>query len=124
MQEEDRRNTGSPVTWSAQDQPEAREGQAGRGGVAERPVVPLKSGNADGGEAGLHPEQWLLIEWPAGDTDLLKYYLSTLPDDIALNDLVARAHMRWRIERDYQDLKQDLGLGHYEWRGWRGLPRQ
>lgn len=73
------------------------------------------------GKARLHPEQWLLIEWPAGDTDPLKYYLSTLPDDIALNALVAQAHMRWRIERDYQDLKQELGLRHYEGRGWRGF---
>ncbi|MEO8631646.1 MAG: IS701 family transposase, partial [Betaproteobacteria bacterium] len=69
----------------------------------------------------LQPEQWLLIEWPMGEADPLKYHLSNLPEDIALNDLVARAHMRWRIERDYQDLKQELGLGHYEGRGWRGF---
>ncbi len=73
------------------------------------------------GKARLRPEQWLLIEWPAGDTEPLKYYLSNLPEDIALNDLVSQAHMRWRIERDYQDLKQELGLGHYEGRGWRGF---
>jgi SRSO17 transposase len=76
-------------------------------------------GNA--GRARLHPQQWLLIEWPAGDTEPLKYFLSNLPADTALNDLVAAAHMRWRIERDYQDLKQELGLGHYEGRGWRGF---
>jgi len=81
--------------------------------------VPHAGGNI--GKARLHPEQWLLIEWPAGDTTPLKYYLSTLPGDIVLNDLVAQAHMRWRIERDYQDLKQELGLGHYEGRGWRGF---
>jgi SRSO17 transposase len=73
------------------------------------------------GKARLHPQQWLLIEWPAGDDEPLKYYLSTLPEEIAMNDLVAQAHMRWRIERDYQDLKQELGLGHYEGRGWRGF---
>ncbi len=73
------------------------------------------------GKARLHPEQWLLIEWPAGDADPLKYHLSSLAEDIALNDLVAQAHMRWRIERDYQDLKQELGFGHYEGRGWRGF---
>ena len=73
------------------------------------------------GKARLLPQQWLLIEWPAGQAEPEKYYLSTLPETSALNDLVRAAHMRWRIERDYQDLKQDLGLGHYEGRGWRGF---
>ena len=76
-------------------------------------------GNA--GRARLHCEQWLLIEWPPGDAEPLKYYLSNLPAESALNDLVAAAHMRWRIERDYQELKQEIGLGHYEGRGWRGF---
>ncbi len=84
-------------------------------------AVRVRHAGGNIGKARLHPEQWLLIEWSAGDADPLKYYLSTLPDDIALNDLVAQAHMRWRIERDYQDLKQELGLGHYEGRGWRGF---
>jgi SRSO17 transposase len=73
------------------------------------------------GRARLRPEQWLLIEWPAGDSEPLKYYLSTLPADTPLNELVAMAHRRWRIERDYQDLKQEFGLDHYEGRGWRGF---
>ena len=73
------------------------------------------------GKARLLPEQWLLIEWPADQAEPEKYCLSTLPQTTALNDLVGAAHMRWRIERDYQDLKQDLGLGHYEGRGWRGF---
>ncbi len=65
--------------------------------------------------------EWLLIEWPKGDTEPLKYWLSTLPEDMPLQRMVFEAKMRWRIERDYQDLKQDLGLGHYEGRGWRGF---
>ena len=65
--------------------------------------------------------QWLLIEWPAGQSEPTKYWLSTLSEDTAINDLVSAAHLRWRIERDYQDLKQELGLGHYEGRGWRGF---
>ena len=73
------------------------------------------------GKARLLSEQWLLMEWPADQAEPEKYYLSTLPQTAALNDLVCAAHMRWRIERDYQDLKQDLGLGHYEGRGWRGF---
>ena len=84
-------------------------------------AVRVRHAGGNIGKARLHPEQWLLIEWPAEDADPLKYYLSSLPEDIALNDLVAQAHMRWRIERDYQDLKQELGLGHYEGRGWRGF---
>jgi SRSO17 transposase len=76
-------------------------------------------GNA--GRARLRPLQWLLIEWPANEAEPSKYVLSTLPEDTPLNELVNAAHQRWRIERDYQDLKQDFGLGHYEGRGWRGF---
>jgi hypothetical protein len=56
-----------------------------------------------------------------GQNEPTKYWLSTLSEDTALNELVAAAYQRWRIERDYQDLKQDFGLGHYEGRGWRGF---
>jgi SRSO17 transposase len=69
-----------------------------------------------------HPaEEWLMIEWPADEAEPTKYWLSTLPDDIGFEHLVERTKLRWRIERDYQDLKQEVGLGHYEGRGWRGL---
>jgi SRSO17 transposase len=69
----------------------------------------------------LHPLQWLLIEWPANESEPTNYWLSTLDENASLAQLVHVAHLRWRIERDYQDLKQDFGLGHYEGRGWRGL---
>jgi SRSO17 transposase len=68
-----------------------------------------------------HPEEWLLIEWPTGEAEPTKYWLSTLPADTALVELVHLAKHRWIIERDYQELKQELGLGHYEGRGWRGF---
>ncbi|MCP4966728.1 MAG: IS701 family transposase [bacterium] len=67
------------------------------------------------------PREWLLIEWPKGEAEPTKYWLSTLPGTTKLADLVAMAKQRWRIERDYQDLKQEVGLGHYEGRGWRGF---
>ncbi len=68
-----------------------------------------------------HPEEWLLIEWPTDEKEPTKYGLSTLPADTALVELVHLAKHRWIIERDYQELKQELGLGHYEGRGWRGF---
>jgi SRSO17 transposase len=66
-------------------------------------------------------EEWLLIEWPKGETEPTRYFLSTLPADIAFKELVATVKMRWRIERDYRELKQEVGLGHYEGRNWRGF---
>jgi SRSO17 transposase len=68
-----------------------------------------------------HAEEWLLIEWPKGEAEPTKYWLSTLPADVALSELVRMAKHRWIIERDYQELKQELGLGHFEGRGWRGF---
>ena len=66
-------------------------------------------------------EEWLLIEWPEGEVAPTKYYLSTLPKATPLKRLVSTVKLRWRIERDYQELKQEIGLGHYEGRGWRGF---
>jgi SRSO17 transposase len=66
-------------------------------------------------------EEWLLVEWPAEEAEPTKYWLATLPESIAFNRLVELTKLRWRIERDYQELKQELGLGHYEGRGWRGF---
>jgi SRSO17 transposase len=66
-------------------------------------------------------QEWLLIEWPEGEAEPTKYWLSTLPTDISFRRLVDLAKLRWRIERDYQELKQEVGLDHYEGRGWRGF---
>src|SRR6185436_17143345 len=67
------------------------------------------------------PEEWLLIEGPEGEDEPTKYWLSTLPETITFGRLVDLTKLRWRIERDYQDLKQEVGLGHFEGRGWRGF---
>ena len=66
-------------------------------------------------------EEWLLIEWPKGEPEPTKYFLSTLPADISRKALVAAVKIRWRIERDYQELKQEFGLDHFEGRNWRGF---
>ena len=67
------------------------------------------------------PEEWLLVEWPEDEAQPTKYWLSTRPENASFADLVDTTKLRWRIERDYQDLKQEVGLGHYEGRGWRGF---
>ena len=66
-------------------------------------------------------EEWLLIEWPRDDAEPTKYWLSTLPATTPMPELVRLAKLRWRIERDYQELKDELGLDHFEGRGWRGF---
>jgi SRSO17 transposase len=68
----------------------------------------------------LSPE-WLLIEWPESEKAPTKYWLSTLSEDVSFHQFVDFAKLRWRIERDYQELKQEVGLGHFEGRGWRGF---
>jgi SRSO17 transposase len=72
------------------------------------------------GAAG-RAEETLLIEWPEGEAAPTKYWLATLDENMSFRRLVDIAKMRWRIERDYQELKQEIGLGHYEGRGWPGL---
>ena len=68
-----------------------------------------------------HAEEWLLIEWPKRESEPTKYWLATLPEKTSLKSWVKMAKHRWIIERDYEELKQELGLGHYEGRGWRGF---
>ncbi len=67
------------------------------------------------------PEEWLLIEWPKNESEPTKYWLSTMPESTTLQRLVYFAKLRWRIERDYQELKQEVGLSHFEGRRWRGF---
>lgn len=69
----------------------------------------------------LRPEEWLLVEWPESDAEPFKYWLTTAPPDATLEQMVFVAKMRWRIERDYRELKQEFGLSQYEGRGWQGF---
>ena len=69
----------------------------------------------------IRPEEWLLVEWPEGEEEPTKYWFSTLPEDVAFDKLVDLTKLRWRIERDYQELKQEVGLGQFEGRSWRGF---
>jgi SRSO17 transposase len=100
------------VTWRA----------GSRAALASRfAAVRVRPAHRDDQLPAPRPEEWLLIEWPAGEKEPTKYWLSTLPAETGLKELVAIAKARWRIERDFQELKQEIGLGHYEGRGWRGF---
>ena len=100
------------VTW--------REGT--RGAMRSRFArLRVRPAHRDEQRSAPRPEEWLLIEWPRGDDAPTKYWLSTLPEPIPIADLVRLAKLRWRIERDYQELKDELGLDHFEGRGWRGF---
>jgi SRSO17 transposase len=81
----------------------------------------VRPAHRDHERAEPYPEEWLLVEWPKGESELTKYWLSTLPAATSMRELVRMAKHRWIIERDYEELKQELGLGHYEGRGWRGF---
>ena len=84
-------------------------------------AVRVRPAHRDYLSAQLRPEEWLLIEWPEGESEPAKYFLSTGPSDATPEQLVFVTKMRWRIERDYQELKQEFGLSHYEGRGWQGF---
>ena len=100
------------ITW--------REGTAGP--LASRfAAVRVRPAHDDFRLSEPRAEEWLLAEWPEGEDEPTKYWLSTLPEAASLGDLVATARLRWRIERDFEELKQELGLGHFEGRGWRGF---
>jgi SRSO17 transposase len=84
-------------------------------------AVRVRCAHRDYWRAEPHAEEWLLIEWPRDEGEPTKYWFSTLPAKTSLAALVHLAKHRWIIERDYEELKQELGLGHFEGRGWRGF---
>lgn len=97
-----------------------REGT--RGDMSTRCArVRVRPSHRDENRSTPHPEHWLLIEWPEGQAAPTHYWLSNLGPRTSQRQLVRLARMRWRIERDYQELKDELGLDHYEGRGWLGF---
>ena len=83
------------------------------------PVRPANR-NITPGEDGTLPVEWLISEWPNGTPQPTDYWLSSLPEDTPLPELVRLAKIRWRIEHDYCELKQGLGLAHFEGRTFAG----
>jgi SRSO17 transposase len=84
-------------------------------------AIRVRTAHRDSERSTPREQEWLLIEWPQSENTPIRYWLSTLDESTSKSDLVKVVMTRWRIERDYQDLKQELGLGHYEGRSWRGF---
>ena len=96
--------------------------QGTRGAMRSRfACVRVRPAHRDQNRHEPRPEEWLLMEWPRGEPSPIKFWLSTMPPETPITQLVRLAMMRWRIERDYQELKDEFGLDHYEGRGWRGF---
>jgi SRSO17 transposase len=81
----------------------------------------VRPANRDDRRKEPRPIEWLLIEWPEKEAEPTRYWLSTVPEQVEIEDLVSLAKIRWHIERDYQEMKDELGLDHYEGRNWRGF---
>jgi SRSO17 transposase len=98
-----------------------REGERGplQGQFIALRVRPANDAQCD--DDGVLPERWLLAEWPAEKDEPVKYWLSNLPPETPIVTLVRLAKLRWRVEHDYRELKQCLGLDHYEGRTFCGL---
>ena len=97
-----REGTAGPLSY-------ALRGRPGPAGARRRPPERAARGGVAPGRVA------------RGGGEPTKYWLSTLPGAATLEELVATAKLRWRIERDFEELKQELGLGHFEGRGWRGF---
>ena len=82
-----------------------------------------RAGPSPGGPTGALPACWLLAEWPPEADEPSGYWLSTLPKDTPLEELVRLAKIRWRVEHDYRELKTGLGLDHFEGRSFTGWHR-
>ena len=100
------------VTW--------RDGS--RGAQASRfAAVRMRTAHEHRQGAGPGPEEWFLSEWPPGASRPTKFYFASMPRQTSLRTLVRLAKLRWRIERDYQEMKGELGLDHFEGRTWNGF---
>jgi SRSO17 transposase len=84
-------------------------------------LLRVRAAKREPGRREERPLEWLLIEWPATETAPVKFWLCNLPAGTRIAKIVNLAQMRWRVERDYEELKGELGLDHYEGRGWLGF---
>lgn len=96
----------------------SRDWQSSRFGAAR-----VHTAHKHGAGAPPGPCVWLLAEWPDGEKAPSRYWLASLPAETTRHTLVRLAKLRWRVERDYQEMKSEVGLDHYEGRTWFGFQR-
>jgi SRSO17 transposase len=84
-------------------------------------AVTIRAAHRDEQRSQPRAEEWLLIEWPKGESEPTKFWLSTVPQEASLEDFVRLSMLRWRIKRDFGEMKGELGLGRYEGRNWLGF---
>ena len=84
-------------------------------------AVRVRPAHRDYWRSSVRDCEWLLIEWPPQEKEPTRYWLSTISPDADIANLVRLVKIRWRIERDYQEMKDELGLDHYEGRSWQGF---
>lgn len=89
--------------------------------VSRFAALRVRAAHQDWRRSELREEEWLLLEWPENESEPVHYWLCNMALSTPLRTLANTAMTRWRIERDYQELKQEFGLSHYEGRGWRGF---
>ncbi|WP_369225465.1 IS701 family transposase [Streptomyces sp. R39] len=116
------RKAARPVQWREGSRPGT--GRSGRKRMYSRFVaLRIRPAGREIRQATDSPElpvRWLLAEWPASESEPVQFWLSDLPEDTPLTTLVRLAKLRWRIEHDYREMKQALGLAHFEGRTWGG----
>lgn len=90
--------------------------------VAEFAALRVRVADGEAVRGGLHlpgEEVWLVGERRASGE--VKYHLSNLPAEIPLERLVGLIKARWVCEQAHQQMKEELGLDHFEGRNWHGL---
>jgi SRSO17 transposase len=112
-----------PVTW--RQGTKATNGNPDAAMTSSFLAIRVRPANRDipRGPDGTLPECWLLAEWPPHADEPTGYWLSTLPEDTPITELVRLAKIRWRVEHDYRELKTGLGLDHFEGRSFTGWHR-
>ncbi|WP_203717893.1 IS701 family transposase [Asanoa siamensis] len=114
------RQAATPVAWRSGSRRRGGRTRTMRGHFVFLRLRPASLTHRRAADFGDLPLRWLIAEWPPGEPEPTRYWLSNLPENTPKRRLVHLAKLRWRIEHDYREIKTGLGLDHYEGRTWQG----